>query len=338
LPNSTVGDYAPDAILLEGAFMKAIRVREFGGPEVMKLEEAPDLSPDPGQVVVRIKAVGVNPVDTYIRSGNYANKPALPYTPGADGAGVIDAVGEEVRNLKRGDRVYTAGSVSGTYAELALCNVSQVYPLPEQASFQQGAALNIPYATAYRALFGRIRTRPGQTVLIHGATGGVGMAAVQLAVAAGIRVIGTGGTEQGRALVKQQGAAHVLDHKSQGYLDQIMRLTDGRGVDVVVEMLANVNLAKDTTVLAQGGTIVVVGNRGSVEINPRELMRTEGSIVGVLGSKPHEAAEAHAAIGAGLRAGTIRPVVGKEYPLGEAARAHKDIIEGSALGKMVLVP
>jgi NADPH2:quinone reductase len=318
--------------------MKAIRVREFGPPDVLKLEDVPDPVPEAGQVLVRLHAIGVNPVETYIRSGNHAIKPPLPYTPGGDAAGVVEAVGDEVTSVRRGDRVYTAGTLSGAYAQLALCNASQVYPLPANASFAQGAALNIPYVTAYRALFNRIRARAGQIVLIHGATGGVGIAAVQFAVAAGLKVIGTGGTEQGRKLVKDLGAAHVLDHKVNGYLDQITRLTDGRGVDIIVEMLANVNLAKDLSVIGRDGTIVIVGNRGTIEISPRDIMRNEVTVVGVMGAKPHEAVEAHAAVAAGLRTGTLKPIIGKEIPLAEAARAHKEIIESSALGKIVLVP
>jgi NADPH2:quinone reductase len=300
--------------------MKAIRVREFG------------------QVLVKVHAIGVNPVDTYIRSGNYANKPALPYTPGTDAAGVIEAVGEEVTNFRAGDRVYIGGSVTGVYAEKAVCRLDHVHPLPPNATFQQGAAIHVPYSTAYRGLFDRIRAKAGQTVLIHGATGGVGIAATQLAVAAGLKVIGTGGTEAGRKLVAEQGAAHVLDHKAPGYLDHLMKITDGRGVDIVLEMLANVNLAKDLTVLAKRGVIVVIGNRGSVEINPRELMRTEGSIVGLLGAKPEELTCAHAAIGAALRLGTIKPVIGKEVSLAEAPAAHKAVMESSAFGKIVLIP
>jgi NADPH:quinone reductase len=318
--------------------MKAIRVREFGPPEVMKLEEMPDPSPGPGQAVVRVHAAGVNPVETYIRSGNYAPKPALPFTPGGDAAGVVAAVGTGVTHVKPGDRVYTAGTVSGAYAGLALCESAQVYLLPPAVSFAQGAALHIPYATAYRALFRRARAEAGQTVLVHGASGAVGLAAVQFAVAAGLTVIGTGGTERGRALVREQGAAHVLDHRSAGYLDELMQLTGGRGADVILEMLANVNLGRDLAVLARHGCIVVIGSRGEVQVNPRLLMRAEGSILGVIGGDPAEYARAHAAIGAGLRAGTLRPVVGRELPLAEAPRAHHDIIEAPACGKIVLVP
>jgi NADPH2:quinone reductase len=317
--------------------MNAIRVREFGPPEVMKLEEVPDPKPGSGQVVVKVHAVGVNPVETYMRSGNYANKPALPYTPGTDAAGVIEILGEEVTTFRAGQRVYIGGSVTGVYAEKVLCRLDHVHPLPDHVTFQQGAAIHIPYTTAYRALFDRIRAKAGQTVLIHGATGGVGLAATQLAVGAGLKVIGTGGTDAGRDLVRQQGAAHVLDHKSPGYLEQIMKITGGRGVDIVLEMLANVNLAKDLTILARHGVVVVIGNRGTVEINPRELMRTEGAVVGLLGAKPEELTCAHEAIGAALRSGVVKPVIGKEIPLADAARAHREVMESSAFGKIVLI-
>src|SRR2546425_5704563 len=133
--------------------MKAIRVHQFGAPEVMRLEGVPSLKPGPGQVLVRIHAAGVNPVETYIRSGTYARKPALPYTPGTDAAGIVESVGEGVTRVDIGDRVYTAGALTGTYAEQALCLESQVHPLPKHVSFAQGAAIGIPYATAYRALF-----------------------------------------------------------------------------------------------------------------------------------------------------------------------------------------
>ncbi len=164
--------------------MKAIRVHEFGPPEVMRLEEVPDLEPSPRQVAVQVKAAGVNPVDTYIRSGMYAIKPALPYTPGTDAAGIVKSIGEHVTNVAVGSRIYVSGTLTGAYAEQTLCEESQVHLLPQQLSFSQGAAVNVPYAAAYRALFQRAHANPGETVLIHGATGGVGIAAVQLARAA----------------------------------------------------------------------------------------------------------------------------------------------------------
>lgn len=320
--------------------MKAIRVHEFGGPEVLRLEETPDPQPGRGEVLVRVKAVGVNPVDTYIRSGAHAVRPELPYTPGLDAAGVVEAVGEGVTRVSVGERVYTAGTLSGAYAELALCGESQVYMLPERVSFAQGAGLFTPYATAYRALFNRGQGHAGESVLVHGASGGVGTAAVQLARAAGFKVIGTGGTEEGRRLVAEQGAHHVLDHHAPDYLEQLAALTGGRGVDIVLEMLANVNLGKDLNVLAKGGRVVVVGSRGAVEVNPRALMMRDGSIHGLtlFNATPQELVGIHAAIRAGLEAGTLRPVVGRELPLAEAVRAHETVLEPGAHGKIVLVP
>ena len=318
--------------------MKAIQVHEFGGPEVLKLEDVPDPQPQHGQVVVRIKAIGVNPVETYLRSGIYGPRP-FPYTPGSDAAGVVEAVGEGVTRFKAGDRVYTAGSVSGTYAELALCTEEQVHPLPQHVSVAQGAALGVPAATAYRALFQRGNAMGAETVLIHGATGGVGSCAVQMARAAGLIVIGTGGSEPGRSLLLDLGAHHVLDHTKDDYLKQAMQITGGRGIDLIIEMLANVNLAKDLEVLAKFGRVVVVGSRGEVEINPRDTMRNDADIRGMLlySATPAELRSIHAAIGAMLENQTLRIVVGKELPLAEAARAHREIIDGKAMGKMVLV-
>jgi NADPH2:quinone reductase len=320
--------------------MKAIRVHEFGEPEVMRLEEVNDPQPGATQLVVRVRAVGVNPVETYIRSGAYARTPQLPYTPGSDGAGTVESIGAEVKRFKVGDRVYVAGSVTGTYAELALCEEAQVHPLPDKISFAQGTALGVPYVTAHRALFGRANARPGESVLVHGASGGVGTAAVQLARAAGMTVFGTGGTEEGRRLVAEEGAHHVLDHRAPGYLEELMSLTEGRGVDVIIEMLANVNLDRDLGVLARFGRVVVVGSRGRVEIDPRQAMGRDASIHGMtaFNISPAEHVSIHAALGAGLEAGTLRPVVGKELPLAEAARAHREVLEPGAYGKIVLVP
>ncbi len=320
--------------------MKAIRVHHFGGPEVLKLEEVPEPKPGVGEVLVRVKAVGVNPVETYIRSGAYASKPSLPYTPGSDAGGIVEAVGEGVKRIKVGDRVYTSGSLTGTYAELTLCRENQVHPLPAHVSFAQGAGVGIPYGTAYRALFHKARALPGETVLVHGASGGVGIASVQLARAGGMKVIGTAGTQRGQELVAQQGAHHVLNHHTPDYLEQLMALTEDQGVDVILEMLSNVNLGKDLTVLAQGGRVVVIGCRGTVEINPREAMMREATILGmVLGNATErEIASIHSALVAGLENGTLRPVVGREIPLEEAPRAHQLILEPGAYGKIVLIP
>jgi NADPH2:quinone reductase len=319
--------------------MKTIRVREFGGPEKLVLEEAADLSPGAGQVLVHIHAAGVNPVETYIRTGTYAIKPQLPYTPGGDGAGVVLSVGEGVTRWKAGDRVYTGGSITGTYAEQALCTEAQVHRLPPRTTFTQGAAMGVPYATAWRALFQKAHLQPGETVLVHGASGGVGTAAVQLARAAGAEVIATAGTDVGRNHVIAQGAHHVLDHHAGNMPEQLLALTGGRGVDVILEMLANQNLGKDLPMLARGGRVVVIGSRGPVQINPRDAMGRDASILSmVLFNTPeHDMARIHAALEAALESGAARPVTGQEFPLIEAAKAHEAVMKSGAMGKIVLV-
>ncbi|MGH7233265.1 MAG: NADPH:quinone reductase [Nitrospiraceae bacterium] len=320
--------------------MKAIRVHEFGPPDVMRLEDLPDPKPGPGQVLVRIHAAGVNPVDSYIRAGLYSRKPPLPFTPGIDAAGIVESVGEKVSALKVGDRVYAAGTVTGAYAERAICEASRVHPLPKQVTFTEGACVNVPYASAYRALFGCARAVPGEVVLVHGASGGVGIAAIQLARTAGMTVIGTAGSERGRALVKEQGAHLVLDHHAADYLTQAVKFTKDRGVDVILEMLANLNLNKDLGMLAHGGRIVVIGSRGTVEIDPRDAMSRDASIIGMLlfNVSERESATIHAALVAGLEKGKLRPVVGREMPLAEAPRAHHAMMEPGAYGKIVLIP
>lgn len=323
--------------------MQAILAREFGGPGVLRLEQVPDPIAGPGQVRVRIHAVGVNPYDTYMRAGGYAIAPGLPYTPGADAAGVIDQVGDGVDGLTAGARVYLSGTAQGkahgAYAQFAVCTPDQVHRLPDRISFTQGAGLFVPYVTAWRALFGRANTRAGDQVLIHGASGGVGVAATQFAVAAGARVIGTAGSDDGLAVVRAQGARHAVNHKRDGYLDEITRLTGG-GPDVILEMLANVNLDHDLSIVARGGRVVVIGNRGRVEIDARKIMSKDASVFGLTlwGIPADEVRRAHDAIIAGLESGALNPVVGTEMPLADAAKAHEMVMASGAKGKIVLLP
>ncbi|MGB9070236.1 MAG: NADPH:quinone reductase [Candidatus Acidiferrales bacterium] len=325
--------------------MKAIRVHQFGGPEVLKLEEVPDLKPGAGQVVVRMRAVGVNPVEAYMRAGTYPRKPALPYTPGQDGAGEVESIGPaastgEPVKFKPGDRVYIAGSLSGAYAEQSLCDARLIFPLPAHVSFAQGAAMNVPYSTAFRALFHKAKARGGETVLIHGASGSVGSAAVQLARAAGLQVAGTVGSDRGRKLVLDEGAHEVLDHKSDKHFDEALALTDGRGFDVIIEMLANVNMGRDLPLLAQRGRLVVVGNRGTAEIDARQMMSKDAVVYGMSmwNASTEDVISIHSALAAGLENKTLRPVINREIPLAEAARAHLALMAGDAHGKIVLIP
>jgi NADPH2:quinone reductase len=311
--------------------MRAIVVRRFGAPDVLQLEEVPDPVPAAGQVLVRLRAAGVNPVETYIRSGTYRRLPPLPYIPGSDGAGDVLAVGEGITSFRPGDRVYVAGAP--TYADLVAAPAEAVWPLPDHLTYEQGAAIGIPYRTAYLAVHLVGEARPDDWVLVRGGSGGVGIATIQLAVAHGCRVVATAGSEEGRALCLAQGALAALSHDD---APGLLAVTGGRGYDLIVEMLANANLASDLTLVAERGRVAVVGSRGRIEIDPRDLMMRSSSVRGVYGMTPEERRRIHAALGAGLRNRTLVPVVGRRFPLAEAAAAHEAVLSAGARGKVVL--
>ncbi len=320
--------------------MKAIVVHEFGGPEVLKLEDVPDPHPGPGEIIVRLKAIGVNPVETYQRAGGQGYTIPRPFTPGADGAGVVESIGPDITGFARGDRVYVAGSMSGTYAEQCRCTPEQVHHLPAPVSFEHGACLWINYGTAYRALFTRGGALAGDRVLIHGATGGVGIAAVQWARYRGLESFATYGSPEGESMLHDQNVAHCFSHKDPDHIKAVLDATDGNGVDLVVEMLANVNLERDLDALAPGGRVVVVGSRGTVEITPRKLMAREADIRGLMlyRAPPRELVEVHASINAAGNVGALRPVIQASVPLAEAAEAHRIVMEESSHGKVLLIP
>ena len=320
--------------------MKAIQVHSFGDPEVMQLHDLPDLNPAADQIKIQVKAIGVNPVDAYIRTGTYPLKPDLPYTPGLDAAGVIVSTGKDIKQFKVGDRVYVLKSITGCYAEEVLCTEDQVYSLPDNVDFNAGAALGVPFSTAFYALNFRARAQPGETVLIHGASGAVGSAAIQIAKANGLRVIGTAGTANGIELLKKEGVMAALNHNEDHYLSAINELTDGAGVDVVLEMLANVNLNADLELLAKFGRVVVIGNRGTIEINPRSIMGKNASVLGMtlFNTSTQDLKKIHADIRAGLAAGRYQPVIQSELPLSSAAAAHEMVMKGGVNGKIVLIP
>jgi NADPH2:quinone reductase len=321
--------------------MKAIRVHKFGGPGVMNIEEVPEPKPGAQELLVSIKAAGVNPVDTYVRSGTYARKkPDLPYTPGFDAAGIVETTGSGVRCFKPGDRVFLSGNISGAYAEKALCAEANVHLLPDHVSYEQGAGVWVPYATAHHALFHVAKARPGETVLVHGASGGVGTACVQMARAFGLRVIGTAGSAKGLDMVKKQGAHVTADHHAADLPDRIMAATEGHGCDIILEMLANVNLAKDLGMVASRGRIVIIGSRGTIEINPRDAMSRDAAVLGMilLNATPEESTGISAGLAAGLENKTLNPIIGRQLPLDQAPQAHELVLAPGAYGKIVLIP
>ena len=314
---------------------KIVRVRNFGPPSVLQIEETGAMVPRSDQVLIRVSAFGINPVETYIRSGLYDPLPSLAYTPGTDGAGIIESIGEHVQDSKLcvGQRVWLTGSVSGTYGELCISNPADVHPLPERLSFAQGAALGIPYRTAYRALVMIAQAKKGESVLIHGATGGVGIAALQFAKSIGLNPIiaSTSSSDpEVREMLISNGATEVTSH------DHIIPATK---VDIIIENLANKNLAFDMKVLKKNGRIIVVGNRGEVTINPRDLMRCEGSIRGMVGPGTlDERKVIDSAIQDGIDNGALKPVVGHVFPLAEVDEAHEEIMTHSrgTRGKIVV--
>ncbi|KAM5257135.1 quinone oxidoreductase isoform 3-T3 [Ctenodactylus gundi] len=321
--------------------MRAIRVFEFGGPEVLKLlSDVAVPVPKDHQVLIKVHACGVNPVETYMRSGSYSRLPALPYTPGTDVAGVIESVGDNVSAFKKGDRVFSTSTVSGGYAEYALAADNTVFLLPEKLDYKQGAAIGIPYFTAYRALLHRAHVKAGESVLVHGASGGVGLATCQIARAYGLRVLGTAGTEEGQKIVLRNGAHEVFNHREADYINKIKKSVGDKGINVIIEMLANVNLSNDLKLLSHEGRVMVVGSRGPIEITPRDAMGKESSIIGVslFSTTKEEYQQFSAAVQAGMEIGWLNPVIGAQYPLEKVAQAHEDIIHGrKTLGKMVLL-
>ncbi|OLS39946.1 NADPH:quinone reductase [Bacillus sp. MRMR6] len=323
--------------------MKAIRIDQFGDPSVLNYTEIGEPIPGSNEVRVRLYAAGVNPNDAYVRTGTYSFYiPTLPYTPGFDGAGIVEVIGEGVEHLKTGDRVFVAALLAkrntGTYSQKVVCDADAVHLLPKSVTYEQGAGLGIPALAAYRALFHRAKIKAGETVLIHGASGGVGLLAVQLAAGIGATVIGTASTKEGKALVEAAGATYVLNHIKENSFNEILYLTNGMGPDVIIESLANENLETDLKIIAPFGRIVIVGNRGSIEVNPRLAMIKEADILGMaLWNAPaHEYKESLEGVASFLKAGMLKPIVGDELPLSDAEKAHEQILSKKAKGKMVL--
>ncbi|MBM9605023.1 NADPH:quinone reductase [Desulfopila inferna] len=320
--------------------MKAIRVRTFGEPEVLKLVDLDIPEPGSDDVLVKVEAIGVNPVDAYIRAGNYPIIPALPFTPGKDVSGIIVKVGEDVKKWKEGDRVYSAGTLSGGYAEYAVCRHSQVFSLPANMDFTHGAAIGIPGAAAWRALFTRARGKNGDRLLVHGASGSVGMIAIQLAVSTGLEVSGTAGTEKGLAQIRQAGAKKTYKHSDPRYLEEIVADCGEKGYDIILEMLANVNLANDLALLGTRGRVVVIGSRGEITIDPRATMAKETEILGMslFNSSDEEMKEAQVGLYQLMSSGRLVPQIAQQLPLEEARKAHRQILESGNSGKILLIP
>lgn len=320
--------------------MRAIQVKNHGDADVLQLVDIAIPEPGSEDVLIKVHAVGVNPVDTYIRAGQYPLLPETPFVPGKDVSGEIVEVGVGVKKWKAGDRVYSAGTVSGAYAEYSLCHQSQVFSLPENMSFSQGAAIGIPGAAAWRALFTRARGQQGDRLLVHGASGSVGLIAIQLARSAGLEVDGTAGTEKGLALIQHAGASRVYNHNDPDYIQAISDDLQGQGYDIILEMLANINLKSDLALLTTGGRVVVVGSRGEITIDPRATMAKELEVLGMslFNSNVDEMREAQVGLYQRMASGGLVPAIADEIPLEDAAKAHIRILESGNCGKIILLP
>lgn len=317
--------------------MKAMQVNDYGPASDLTLVDADKPTINADQILVQVGASGVNPVDTYIRSGTNNYTASFPHTPGNDGAGTIVEVGANVEHFQIGQRVYFSRNLTGSAAEYAVCLPTHTFALANALSFAEGACLGIPYTTAHRALFGRAHAQAGEKVLVHGATGAVGLATVQLALAAGMQVVASAGTVEGANLLRAQGVQDVIMHNQDGYLAPYQSLPTG--FDVIIEMLANHNLDQDLKALAFGGRVAVIGNRGTVEINPRDLMARDAAVMGVAlaNVKPEELARIAKAMLPLFEKGLLKPVVRKEYALAELAQAHEDVLKSGAQGNLVVV-
>ena len=316
--------------------MKAMQMTDYGPASDLSLVDTQTPSINDDQILVKIGAAGVNPVDTYIRSGTNNYSTTFPHTPGSDGAGTIVELGANVTGFEVGQRVYFSRNLTGSSAEFAACAATHTYPLADALSFEEGACLGIPYTTAHRALFGRANGKAGDKVLVHGATGAVGIATVQLALAAGMDVVASAGTDAGADLLRQQGVKSVIMHNEADHLAPYQSLATG--FDIVIEMLANHNLDQDLKALAFGGCVAVVGNRGTVEINPRDLMARDASVIGVAlaNVKPAELAMIAKSLRPLFEKGVLKPVIRHSYPLAELAQAHEDVLKSGALGNLVI--
>ncbi|KAL1130898.1 hypothetical protein AAG570_012139 [Ranatra chinensis] len=265
--------------------------------------------------------------------------PKLPAVLGKEASGIIEEVGSDVNKLKVGDRVVCCLPWNGGYAEYVTCDEKDVFILPEKLTFPQGAALYVAYFTAYRALVTMGKIKKGESLLVHGASGAVGIAAVQIAKAKGLMVVGTAGSDEGRQIVKSVGADFVVNHKDRKSCLELYS-SKSSGFDIILETCAHINLEKDLLLLNQKGRIAVVGSRGPIEINPRSLIYTEGNIFGVklIGITEDDFKESVEAITKGIEEGWVNPIVAKEYKMQYASRAHEELINNTgARGKIVFV-
>lgn len=302
--------------------MKAIVVEKPGGPDVLKLQESPRPQPKEGEVLIRVMAAGVNPVDAYIRSGNYGAK--FPYTPGMDAAGTIEAVGSGVKKFKAGDPVYAYLSFAeqGGYAEFCVAKEDEVSPKPTNISFEQAAAVPLAGTTAWQALIDTAKLKSGQTVLIHGGSGGVGHLAIQIAKATGAKVIATASTAN-QDLLKRLGVDQAIDYSKTKFEDVV------KDVDVVLEATRTDALQRSYGIVRKGGFVVTItGRPDQAELQKHGI--EGGSLMA------HPDAHVLEELTKLIEEKKLTPIVSQTFPLADASQAHQQIETRHTRGKIVL--
>ena len=324
--------------------MKAVLCKQYGMPDTLVLEEVASLAPAAGQLVVSMKAAGVNFPDALIIQGKYQVKPPMPFSPGSELAGVVKAVGEGVQNFKLGDAVIAYAGY-GAYAEEVAVDARTCIPMPAGVDFKVGASFMMTYGTSYHALKDRARLQPGETLLVLGAAGGVGSAAVELGKLMGARVIAAASSEDKLEACRKLGADATINYSSEDLREAIKRITEGKGVDVVYDPVGDKFAEPAMRDMAWGGRYLVIGfAAGEIPKIPLNLPLLKGfSIVGVFwGSFTRKEPKQNQAnvqeLLGWIAAGKLKPLVSAAYPLAEAARALKDVLERKVMGKVVLVP
>jgi NADPH:quinone reductase len=322
--------------------MKAVRFHELGGPEVLRYEDAPEPRPRAGEVLIRVRAAGVNFADTMLTQGSYYLQPVFPQVPGLEVAGEIAALGEAVAGRRVGERVMAVLPNAGGYAALAVAHAHHATPIPDNLSWEEAASLPVQAVTADHVLHLSGRLRPGETVLVHSAAGGTGSFLVQLAKAAGARVIATASSADKLELARELGADVLIDYTSNDWPQQVMDATDGRGADVIAEMVGGEVFDGSTRCLAPFGRLVVLGQSGGPPpgLNPLRLMRRNHSVVGYYLMSAIEVPELMAPTNerlfTALADGRLRVVVSETAPLAAAADVHRRMLARETTGKVVL--
>jgi NADPH2:quinone reductase len=319
-------------------------VDEWCEPKDMRLKELPDPQPGPGQVAIDVKAAGCNFFDILIAQGTYQVKPPRPFSPGGEVAGVIRAVGPDVRDLRAGDRVFAMLGWGG-YASVCLAPAAGVVRMPDAMPFEHGAAFGVVYQTSYFGLVYRAALQPGETLLVHAAAGGVGLAAVQIGKALGARVLATAGSAAKLGVARQHGAEAAFDYSTPDWVEQVKEATGGRGADVIYDPVGGDIFDLSTKCIAFGGRLLVIGFASgtipTLQVN-RVLLKNI-SIVGLHWGayRQHDPAkipQAMAALFELYARGAVTPLVSSQYPLAEAAKALDEIAARRSVGKVLLIP